>query len=151
MKGAGERQCGDRKRVLVVDDDAEFLAAVVGLIDAGGYEVRGVGSLQDLKAHLPLPGQSCVLVDVLLQGESGLDLPALLRDSGRIVPVVFMSATDDPAQIHAANEAGVVSCLRKPFEMTALFAALDSALAQSTHALMSSPSLTKPSKQDAFE
>lgn len=128
-----------RKHVFVIDDDPEFLAAISGLIRTGGYEMQEMTSLAELDAFLPLPTRSCVLADVVLQGESGLSLPEKLDLLGYAVPVVFMTATDDADTIRAATKAGALPCLTKPVEMDVLFAALEQALALSGAEQASSP------------
>lgn len=116
------------KHVLVIDDDAEFLAAVTDLIRAGGYEVRGMKRTSELFEDVPFPEQCCVLADVVLEGEIGLSLPGKLELLGYALPVVFMTATDDADTIRSATQAGALPCLTKPVEMDVLFTALDQAL-----------------------
>ncbi len=115
------------KRIYVVDDDAAFLRAILRLIRLGGYEPIGVRSISALVALFPLPKNSCVLADVLLDGESGLDIPSRLAAENVDAPVIFMSATDDEAMLDAAGRSVGRPCLRKPIEARQLFAALDAA------------------------
>lgn len=116
-------------RIYVVDDDAAFLRAVVRLIRVGGYDPVGLGSIDALLGHLPFPARSCVLADILLDGETGLDIPERLAAAGAAVPVLFMSATDDEAILAAANGgSGTPDCLRKPIEARQLLDALETAL-----------------------
>ena len=119
---------GNNGHVFVVDDDASFLTAISRLIRVGGFQVHGVGRLSDLYARLPFPQGSCVLTDIFLNHESGLDVLGALRARGEPTPVIFMSATDDPNTLLAANRAGSVPCLRKPFEAETVFRALQTAL-----------------------
>jgi FixJ family two-component response regulator len=119
-----------RGHVFVVDDDSSFLAAVCRLIRAGGLEATGAGRLSDLYARLPLPARSCVLVDIILNGERGLEIAGVFRDRGETAPVVFMSATDDPSTLLAADQAGATPCLRKPFEAHELFGSIETALSE---------------------
>ena len=126
-----------RGHVFVVDDDGSFLAAVCRLIRAGGFKATGVTCAGDLIALCPLPEQSCVLSDIILDGESGLELPAILLNHCETAPVVFMSATDDPGTLLAADHEGAVPCLRKPFEAQDLFNSIEVALSGSRQAPVS--------------
>ena len=115
-------------KCLVVDDDPSFLSAVVRLIRTGGYEVQGFETIDALLSELPLPLNCCILADVVLRGESGLDIPGKLCRRGDQTPIVFMSATDDQSEIDIASSDGAAPCLRKPFEADVLFTSLDVAL-----------------------
>ncbi|WP_425044311.1 response regulator [Primorskyibacter sp. S87] len=117
-----------RGHVFVVDDDSSFLAAICRLIRVGGFEATGVVRLSDLYAYLPFPEESCVLADIILDGESGLEIPSVLFDRGEPAPVIFMSATDDVETLVAADHAGSARCLRKPFEADELFHSLTAVL-----------------------
>lgn len=115
--------------IYVVDDDPSFLSAVCRLIQVEGYAVDRMSTLAEFKARLPLTEPSCVLADVMLDGETGLDVGDILAGARQTVPIVYMSATDQRAKIEAASAAGAVPCLRKPIEAEELFAALETALA----------------------
>ena len=114
--------------VMVVDDDPSFLPAVVRLIRTGGYDVQGFETIDGLRARLPLPATCCVLADVVLRGESGLEIPDMLSARGESAPVIFMSATEDRDKIEAASSVSAVPYLKKPLEACALFEALELAL-----------------------
>lgn len=117
-----------RGKVFVVDDDAGFLAAVLRVLRASGYEAHGVSTLAEFKNLLPLPASSCVLADLYLNGECGMDIPAILLAEKQAVPIVFMSATDDTELVSAANAASKVRYLRKPFEAKDLIDRLNQAM-----------------------
>jgi len=112
---------------MVIDDDPSFLTAVVRLIRMGGYDARGFSTIAGLSSRLPFPENCCVLADVVLRGESGLDIPDMLRARGEPAAVVFMSATEDRDKIKTASSRGAVPCLKKPIEATTLFEALETA------------------------
>lgn len=117
-----------RGHIFIVDNDAQFLVAIRRLVAVGGFKATGVATLSELAACLPFPRRSCVLADILLDGESGLDVPGLLRARSETAPVVFMSASDDAETLHMADNTSSVPCLRKPFEASDLFRSLDMAL-----------------------
>lgn len=116
--------------VHVVDDDASLRGALAGLLRAAGYDVRPYASageflLEDLDR---LTG--CVLLDLRLEGPSGLDLQAALTRRGCTIPVVFMTAHGDIAASVSAMKAGAVDFLVKPVERGPLLAAIRAALAR---------------------
>ncbi len=114
--------------IYVVDDDPSFLSAITRLIRVGGFAVDSMHTLAEFKSRLPLTEPACVLADVMLAGESGLEVVGILESERQTVPIVFMSATDHRDTIEAATAAGAVPCLRKPVEAEDLFAALEQAL-----------------------
>ena len=66
----------------------------------------------------------CLILDIHLPGRSGLELARELRGHGRAVPVVFITARDEPGLNEQANCAGAVAFLLKPFPEEALLEAV---------------------------
>ncbi|MCA0871446.1 response regulator [Seohaeicola saemankumensis] len=120
--------------ILVLDDDSSVRSALARLLKAKGFAQQQLDSIASLRAALPLPADSCLLVDIVLDQESGLDVPGILRDRNELVPVVFMSATDDEEMLAKADTTGATRCLRKPFEADELVAALEAAVTALCHA-----------------
>ena len=118
---------GQNREIIVIDDDRSFLSAIVRLINTGAYSATGLCSLVELRDRLPLHDDVCVLTDILLAGETGLDVPEILKKNGFPGPVLFMTATDDLALIEAAASLSSAPCLRKPIEADTLFEALEQA------------------------
>ncbi len=115
--------------VHVVDDDKGMLSALSTLLKAAGYEVRTYASARDfLLARPGSPG--CVILDVRMPGQSGLDVQqALTADDARL-PVIFLTAHGDIPMSVRAVQAGAVDFLTKPVKRATLLAAVDTALAR---------------------
>lgn len=116
---------GSRGHVFVVDDDASFLAAICRLIEVSGFHATGVTRPAELYTFIPFPEGSCILADIILGRESGLDIPEALKKLGENTPVIFMSATDDPEILAAAGREGSMPCLRKPFDANELLNSIE--------------------------
>lgn len=114
-----------QRHVYVVDDDAAFLSAISRLIHVCGFGVTSCGSIAELCTYSPFVAESCVLADVLLDGESGVDIPDRLAALKQETPVLFMSATDDEAVIRNAERNSVLPCLKKPIELQDLLDAFE--------------------------
>jgi len=115
--------------VHVVDDDESLRAALAGLLRASGYEVRTYASAGEfLLDDTAMTG--CVLLDLRLEGPSGLDLQAALTRRGRTIPIVFMTAHGDIAASVRAMKGGAVDFLVKPVERATLLPAIGAALAR---------------------
>ena len=114
--------------VYAIDDNESFLKALLRLLRSVGLQARGFGSLEALNASLPLPSSACLIIDIILGRESGLDVPGELSVRGEEPPLVFMSATDDRDLLARAAQISKQPCLHKPFEAEALFVALSRAM-----------------------
>ena len=116
--------------VLVIDDDAEFRNSVARLLRTIGLETRQFSSVSDfLKADLS-DGPCCLVLDVRLPGQSGLDLQRELIATNRQVPVIFMTAHADVPMSVQAMKSGAIEFLTKPFRDQDLLDAVEAGLAR---------------------
>jgi FixJ family two-component response regulator len=120
--------------VLVVDDDHSLREALGSLMRSVGLRVELYGSAQSfLQAELPT-APTCLVLDIRMPGQSGLDLQAeLVREDIRI-PIIFITGHADVPMSVKALKAGAVDFLTKPFRdqdlLDAVGAALDRACRQ---------------------
>ena len=122
--------------VAVVDDEASVRTALGRLLRLADYEVAAFESGTDFLASLPTRRPDCAIVDIHMPGLSGLEVQARLSAAHSGIPVVFITAGDEPGLEDAVRAAGGVTLLRKPFSNDALVAALKLAL----HCKFSHPS-----------
>src|SRR5512147_1570318 len=85
-----------RTLVAVVDDDPSILRALQRLLGATGFSVKTFGSGEELLASEDLDRFHCLVLDVHLNGLSGFDVQDHLADMSRRIPIVFITAHDDP-------------------------------------------------------
>jgi FixJ family two-component response regulator len=115
-------------RIALVEDETPVRTALARLLRLADYEVLAYASGEAFLAGLADSMPRCVILDVHLPGLSGFEVQRRLR-SGRVqVPVVFITASDDPALEREASEAGGLRMLRKPFSNDEFLAAIASAL-----------------------
>jgi FixJ family two-component response regulator len=112
----------------VVDDEASVRTALGRLLRLADYHVAAFASGEAFLASLATRRPDCAIVDVHMDGLSGLETKAQLTAAYRDVPVVFITASDDAALDRSVAEAGGVTLLRKPFSNDALVEAVSSAL-----------------------
>ena len=101
--------------VFVIDDDPSMRDSLQDLLQSVGMEARVFKSTQEfLRAERPdAPG--CLVLDVRLPGQSGLDFQRTLAESGIELPIVFISGHGDIPMSVRAMKAGAVEFLVKPF------------------------------------
>lgn len=104
------------QRVFVIEDDALLREAVDLILTHAGYLVtttavgRGaVGLASQFRPHL-------VLLDIRLPDISGLKVLEMLRRAGHAMPIVMMTADNQPATLRDVMALGGTGYLLKPFE-----------------------------------
>ena len=114
--------------VAIVDDDPSVRRALSRLLRMAGLQVAVFASAADLLADMPAT-PACLVLDIHLGGMSGLELLTRFRAEGNDVPVLIITAHDDPHSRELAAKAGCVAYLRKPFKppefLQAVFRAID--------------------------
>lgn len=116
-------------RVCVLDDDAEVRSSISSLLRSSGFEVALFASTAEfLTAGIP-DMASCLVLDIRLPGESGLDFQERLAADGLVIPVILISGHGDIPMTVRGMRAGAVDFLPKPFNDDQLLDAVRSALA----------------------
>jgi FixJ family two-component response regulator len=101
--------------VFVVDDDPALLASVGRLLRSLNLDVQLFGSIADfLKSDRP-DGPSCLVLDVRLPGQSGLDFQRELAGAKRELPIIFITGHGDIPMSVQAMKGGAIEFLTKPF------------------------------------
>jgi FixJ family two-component response regulator len=101
--------------VLVVDDDSTLRESVGRLLRSLGLEAQLFGSIADF-LHSDVPdGPACLVLDVRLPGQSGLDLQRELAAANRELPIVFITGHGDIPMTVQAMKGGAIEFLTKPF------------------------------------
>lgn len=115
--------------VLVADDDPSLLRGVKRLLKKHGFESVLFGSAQALQNHQAFDQACCIVLDVNLADESGIEVRHRLRAAGVSVPVVFITGKDNPATRMAAMKSGCIAYLTKPFSAQSLIEPIERASA----------------------
>jgi CheY-like chemotaxis protein len=119
------------KRVLVIDDDAQDRELVATILEAAGYVVRCAEGATSGLALAEVEPPDVVILDLQLPEMDGYEVcrSLRLRPATRRVPVVMVTASDDPALNRKAFAAGAQACVPKPFRREGLTATIEAALA----------------------
>ena len=120
----------ERPIVFVVDDDAVVRESIEDLLQSVGLDVRLFASPEEfLQTRCPdVPG--CLVLDVRLPEQSGLDFQRELVGTDKELPVVFITGHGDIPMSVRAMKSGAVEFLTKPFRDQDLLDAIQAAIAR---------------------
>jgi two-component system phosphate regulon response regulator OmpR len=107
----------DEAHVLVVEDDARLRERLARYLAGEGFRVTAATDAADARAKLRAINPDMMVLDVMMPGETGLDLvQSLRRDQASEIPVLLLTARGAPEDRIAGFEAGADDYLGKPFE-----------------------------------
>jgi RNA polymerase sigma factor (sigma-70 family) len=101
--------------VLVIDDDPNLRASVGRLLRSNGINVQLFATISDFLKSDPPDGPACLVLDVRLPGQSGLDLQRELARAKRKLPIIFITGHGDIPMSVQAMKGGAIEFLTKPF------------------------------------
>jgi FixJ family two-component response regulator len=119
----------NRSLVLVVDNDRAILRGMQRLLRQHGYDTLLFPSADAFKNYDDFENAVCVILDLDLKDGSGIELGHRLKAAGLSVPVIYMTAKDNPAVRMAALRSGCLAYLIKPFSADSLIEPLKRASA----------------------
>lgn len=128
----------DRIDVLVIDDHALFREALTALLaGAPGFTVRAVASGSEALDAPPPAAPGVVLLDAQIPGERAADTLCRLRDRQPSVPVVILSAFDDPRTVRETLYLGAAGYLVKTVTSEELVATIHNICADHERTMLS--------------
>jgi FixJ family two-component response regulator len=113
----------------LVEDDESCQTASSRLLKNAGYLVRAYSTAVEFLANPP-DGAGCIVLDLRLPGQNGLELQERLANAENPLPIVFLTGHGDVPKTVRAMKAGAVDFLTKPVEPEALLDAVARAIAR---------------------
>jgi FixJ family two-component response regulator len=101
--------------VLVIDDDPAVRDSVARLLRSIGLDAQQFASISDFLKSDPPNGPTCLVLDIRLPGESGLDFQRELAAANRKLPIIFITGHGDIPMSVQAMKGGAIEFLTKPF------------------------------------
>ena len=106
---------GAKAKVMLIDDDKSLHVFMRRILEGAGYEFcgaqDGLSGLEILSAEKP----DLLLLDVMMPGMNGFDVCRRMREGGRRIPVIFLSAKGDIVDKSIGFNAGGDDYVVKPF------------------------------------
>ena len=106
--------------VYVVDDDEAVRDSVRWLLEASNYKVELYDSGESFIARYDPNAIAVLLLDVRMNGMSGLEVQELLRSKNADLPIIFITGHGDVPMAVNALKKGAVDFIEKPFDLQAL-------------------------------
>ena len=113
---ATEKRSSEAACVHIVDDDGGVRECLVWLLQSVGLKSAQYASAAEFLQRRPADPRGCLVLDIRMPGESGLQLQRTLRESGVTLPVVFLTGC------------GAVDFIEKPFGQQAVLEKVQAAL-----------------------
>jgi FixJ family two-component response regulator len=118
-------------RIIIVDDDRSVRRGISLLLNSAGYSVEAFDKVGDLlKAEdINIPG--CILLDIFMGEESGLELQEVIRNRFKNIPIIFITGHGDIPMSVQAIKKGAVNFLLKPVDDQILLRSVEEAVRNS--------------------
>jgi FixJ family two-component response regulator len=100
--------------IFVIDDDDDLRNSLGRLLRSVGLNARLFASVSDFLKSAPTEGPSCLVLDVRLPGQSGLEFQRGLAAAGRELPIIFITGHGDIPMSVQAMKSGAIEFLTKP-------------------------------------
>jgi FixJ family two-component response regulator len=104
----------DTATILVIDDDVELRNSIGRLLRSVGLNTKLFASVSDFLKSEPTDGPSCLVLDVRLPGQSGLEFQRELAAAGRELPIIFITGHGDIPMSVQAMKSGAIEFFTKP-------------------------------------
>lgn len=106
--------------VYIIDDDKYVRRGFEILFKSAGLDCTSFGSAEEFLEILHLVENDIIILDMHMPGMNGCELLEYLTAHEKYVPVIVITAYDEPASRDCAKKFGALAYLRKPVDSEAL-------------------------------
>ena len=122
-------------KVYIVDDDLSVRRGISLLLRSAGCQVDAFASAEEFLAIEDHSGEGCIILDIFMEGRSGLELQEEIAGKFPNLPIIFITGQGDIPMTVSALKKGAVNFLQKPVDDNELMKAVSEAMNLS-HALV---------------
>ena len=105
-------------RMLIVEDELALNTCLQEFFTLKGFEVRCAFSAEEALEQLEKEPVDVILLDVLLPGQTGIEVPRQVKEQSPRVKVIMVTAVDDAAVQDTARRYGADAVISKPFDFS---------------------------------
>src|SRR3984957_4964686 len=116
--------------ILVIDDDVDLRNSLGRLLRSVGLNTKLFASVSDFLKSEPTEGPCCLVLDVRLPGQSGLEFQRELAAAGTELPIIFITGHGDIPMSVQAMKSGAIEFLTKPMRDQELLDAIQIGLSR---------------------
>jgi FixJ family two-component response regulator len=106
--------------IYIVDTDSSVREGLSRLAESAGFEARPCKSAEDFLCKQPVGGGACAILDLSDESLRKPDVRSQLMVVATMLPIIALSAADDPQTQRKARELGAKALFRKPVDAAAL-------------------------------
>jgi FixJ family two-component response regulator len=121
----------DNTRIFLIDDDPSVRRSLSLLIRSAGYQVLSFESADEFLATEGFNGEGCIILDIFLDGKSGLDFQEDISRKFNCLPIIYITGQGDIPMSVQAMKKGALNFLQKPVNDEALLKGIEEAVAKS--------------------
>jgi FixJ family two-component response regulator len=115
-------------KIYIVDDDPAVRRSLSLLLRSCEFPVESFASAEELLAMEDYAGEGCIILDIFMDGRSGLELQEEINRKFACLPIIFLTGRGDIPMSVQALKKGAVNFLQKPVEDHILLEAVNEAL-----------------------
>jgi two-component system phosphate regulon response regulator OmpR len=130
------------EHILVVDDDTRIRQMLVRYFEDEGYRVTAVADGSAMRAQIAVTSFNVILLDLVLPGESGLELAREIRAKSD-VPIMMLTGKDDVLDRIVGLEVGADDYMSKPFHLREVLARVRTILRRRNPAPAAAPTVAE--------
>ena len=118
-------------KVFIIDDDEEIRQSIALLLKSAGYKTESFSGTEQFLETENHNITGCILLDVFLEGKTGLELQADIETKFENLPIIFISGQGNIPMSVEAMKKGAINFLQKPIDDKELLKAIEEALTRS--------------------
>ena len=119
------------EKIFVIDDDASVRRSLPLLLKSSDYSVETFSSSEEFLKRDIFNGTGCIILDINLEGKSGLELQDELINKPYYLPIIFITGKGGVPESVQALKKGAIDFLQKPFDDQQLLSAVKEAIVKS--------------------
>ena len=131
--GGCTKKASEYPLVSIVDDDVSVRRSAQRLLCSSGLRAEAFASAEEFLQSGLVDETACLLLDVSMPGMNGLELQRRLAETGRLMPIIFLSARASEEEERQGLRSGAVNFLRKPVSKATLLQAIFAVLEKKTN------------------